>query len=276
MLCKQTTEEEPVEFAVDNVDRCNRSANCARTVGLDISTRIGSGTAVGCGDFADPEVEGGHCMTRVTTVATQYWESHPPSGPENDALLATITTTTTESRENGPIVTGETTCGEPTSDPVPDGDPPASYDYTTLAGDPEVSYDGCWTEAEVCAAATADIAFGDWSEWEPYMVGDEQWSIDIDSGGALLSIYAASASRGYALETRVRVRGAFPIAIVFYTIDTTGEGTVVSSVTRETLLPGVERVFSAPNAANCASSEGFGETEIKIACASAVALMDPG
>lgn len=275
MLCKQLTTEAPIYFAANNVQRCDRTPNCPRRVGLDISTRIGIGSARGCGEFDDPEVEFGTCMTRVTTVTTEFWEIHSPS-PENDVSLGTVTSTTTESMDSAaPILTGETLCGDPTIDVVTEGVEPELYDYTTTVGVPEVTYSDCWTEADVCPAATGDITYGDWSEWVPFGGETEEgrWYIDVDSGGAQISLIAAMATRGYALETKIRVSGAFPIAIAWYSIENDG---TVSETTREVLTPGTERTFEAPNAANCAYSEGFGETEIVIACACAVALMDEG
>lgn len=269
-LCVQTTEEVPIYFTGTKVSRCSTAASCMRTVGIDLKTRLGNSTAEGCGRWTDPETPGVTYRKRTTVQVLKYYKRvyNPITGLFVDEEVATTTQTTIESREGDLIVVNGADCGEidDSSSETPDPPDPADWDSVEPSGEPTITYEDGYTDEDVCQAAQAALDWGDWSEWAPYQVAGQDWLMDIASGattGALPNRVLAAASIGYAVETKIRVRGAYPIVLVW---TQTQSGGIYDATTREILLPGAERYFEAPSDAACALEGGFITITHTLAC----------
>lgn len=247
---------------------CTAQKGCARTVQFEVSTRMGSGFALGCARFTNAGVS---YMTRTTTQVVKYWRNDTP----DDVLVASVTVTTVESREGTPIVSGpDAECGEETYDVTNSSTPPlpSEYDYTEVLP-ADVSYEDEVDPVAVCGAATSAMDWGDWSEWETLLSGVEPVEVDVDSGSiaGMVGLLVASAGFGAGLETRLRIKGAWPVALAWVAVAGTA-GAV--TVTREVLEPGTERVFAAPLSTNCELEDGLSQIEHTLACICPVHRME--
>lgn len=265
MLCVTSSEELPVVFEGDAVNAKCREG-CARTVGLEVSTRVGTGTALGCGTFTDPENPGVTYKSRTTTTVWRFYL--------DGELVGTSTLTEVETYDGPTIATGGASCGAYDGSSSWSVDPPDLYDATETEPS-EFTYSGGWTAEDVCEAATSAIEWGEWSEWTAILDGESaEWTLDIDKGsphgggyaGAFLDLVVASANSGYGQETKLRVKGAFPVSLALVTWNSAGD---LMGIAREVLEPGTERLFAAPSAAPCGA-----QVFIVIGCVAPVHLAD--
>jgi hypothetical protein len=271
MLCVPASETLPITF--DGDARSNCRPGCPRTVGLEVQTRVGSGTATGCGVFEDPENPGTLYMTRTSTAVWRFYRTI--EGVRT--LVGTSTLTTVESREGDAIVTGDDECGTATSDASWSPDPPELYDDTETEPT-EYSYEDGFTAEDVCNAANGAIVWGEWSAWGPILNVTDEWKMDIDRGaavnvgvtaGAFLGLVLAVGNAGYGSETKLRIKGGYPIQLAIVTYNSNGD---LMGIDSETLMPGVERYFAAPSAASCALDAGTVQVTIELGCVAPVHL----